>query len=231
MANRASSSPSAPPIVLVGIVLATVAGLGLVGFALFSSVRGGIADPTPTLPPPRTPLIIPTMTPIPPTATLTETPPPPTATATATEEPTPTRNVPPPTNRPAAAPPTNTPTNPPPTPANNLSPTFSVSSTSVGVNSDIWFHFTITNPSSSERFAFGFLGVTVTQGGNFVFFHESWTNHSIGPNERLVHDDRTQITQPGTYALILTICSRTYDECRAGQGWEYLSSPVTVEVH
>ncbi len=232
MTDRSSSPAPVPPIIIAGIVLAVAAGLGLIGFGIYSSVGAGGAAPTPTLPAERTPILIPTMTSAPPTATPT-TPPPPTETPEP-EEPTPTETSQPPPAAPPAAPapppPTDTPA--PPAPSSSLSPTFSVSTPSVGVGGDVWFHFSITNPSGTDRLAFGFLGVTITRGdGTNLPFHDSWTGHSIGPNEQLVHDDRTQISQPGTYELRLTICTATVEECLTGQGWEYLSGPVTVEVH
>jgi hypothetical protein len=229
MIDQSSSPASVPRAVVIGIALVTVAGLGLIAFGLYSSIGASAVAPTPTLPPVHTPIFIPTMTAVPPTPTPTT--PPPTE-APAPEAPTPTETQPPPTNAPAAqpiaAPPTDTPA---PAPASNLSPGFSVSNPSANVGEDVWFHFSITNPSGTERLSFGFLGVTITKDGANLPFHASWTGHSIGPNEQLNHDDHTQFSEPGTYALRLTICYESVEICLTGQGWEYLSEPVMVEVH
>lgn len=235
MTNRVDSPRAVPGIVIVGIVLAIVLGVGLIGLAIYPLLApsGTIPDPTPTFV--RTPVVIPTMTLIAPTDTPVPTSPPPTEAPEPTE-PTPTQISPPPTSPPVlpptALPPTHTPA-PSPTSGRNLSPSFSVENSVVNAGDRIWFNFSVTNPSLLETLPFGFLGASVERDGVNLshLFQASWTGSELAPGQTLNWRDGLHINEAGTYQLRLTICYSSVEACNTGQGWEHLSGPVTVEVH
>lgn len=233
MTDRSSSSTPVSPIVIVGIALAMVAGLGLIGFGIFGSPGAGHTEPTATLPPARTPLIIPTTTPIPPIPTPTTTTIPPTATPEP-EEPTSTEpNPPSPTNPPApqstAHPPTDTPEPPPPT--SDFLPTFSVANPTVSAGERIEFTFSLTNPSSTESTQLGFVGITVMRDGATAIWHQSWVGWVLEPGKTDPWADSLTIGEPGVYELWLSVCAETVENCQANLGWENVAGPITVEVH
>ncbi len=223
---------------LVGLALATPSGSNLVSMLLATST------PTLTPTPPDTPTPVPTATFLPtdtptdtPTATLTPTNTP-TNTPTATRVP-PTRI--PPTRTPTPLPtetatetPTLTPLPPGEDPAqflNNVQ--FAVKDPEVNTTTWIIYTFYVHN-NRGFGWHYGYLGISVYfPSGALYFFHYSWVNSVFAWNQGLSWEDHVQISLPGTYTFVLTLCySPRNDICDSPSGqWISYGNPVTVVVH
>jgi hypothetical protein len=100
-----------------------------------------------------------------------------------------------------------------------------------GVNQQIWFNFTVTNPGSSPV-SYGRLGVSVEENGQNIpdLFHTSYSETTLQPGEVFTHRDWISLPRAGNFGLRLTICYPNVAECTGGGQWGSLTNAVPAVV-
>jgi uncharacterized protein YraI len=142
-------------------------------------------------------------------------PPPPPLAATATAVPANTSAAPPPTSTPVLG------------SRGIIAEYFTLRSTSVAVNQDIWFDFKVVNTSDNDV-PYGVLAAHTESGQSA----QSWTNEVLKAHAALQWTDHLNLSAPGTYRVYLGICYGSKDACLANSApWDRLSPSITVTVN
>jgi LysM repeat protein len=102
---------------------------------------------------------------------------------------------------------------------------FSVESTSVRINTDVWFNFKVTNTSGDDVYYTALAAHT-----DVGYSAWSWTNQRLGAGESLSWRDHIKFDKTGTYQLYLGICFAGDTNACKSQPWDRLSPSVTVSV-